>query len=75
MARARGSAHDVTKENRRARLYANPREAGRNTKMYLYDDDGECYEVDLADVEEDADGSGVWVCWDEDGVDEFFPYE
>lgn len=42
--------------------------------MLLIDDDGELYEVEDADCEEDSDADGVWVCFDEDGEDEFFFY-
>lgn len=42
--------------------------------MNLYDTDGECYEVDEADVEEDESGEGVWCCFDEDYVDNYFEY-
>lgn len=41
--------------------------------MLLYDGE-DCYEVDDADCEEDESGEGVWVCFDEDGVDNYFEY-
>lgn len=47
-----------------------------NEYVVLVDYDGEEYEVDAADVEEgEHDGElGVWCCFEEDGLDEFFPY-
>jgi hypothetical protein len=39
--------------------------------MLVYDGD-DCYEVDDADCELEADG--FWLCFDEDYVDEFFEY-
>jgi hypothetical protein len=41
--------------------------------MVLIDDDG-C-EYDVADEDCEADGNGVWCCFDEDDVDTYFEYE
>jgi len=43
-----------------------------NDCLVLVDDDGEEYEVEASDVEEDADGSGVWLLAAGDEEFEYF---
>lgn len=48
--------------------------SNENVGLILVDEDGSEYDVEASDVEEDEDGSGVWLLA-ADGEDEEYFYE